>query len=158
MTDYDKIREEITEKHSESIKALYISELKDQIADKDEIITALNHTIDELQSRLPEEMKDCTIVFEECEVGHGSLRGTNWIKTDCPWCEIERLKNKCNQQAMIIRRMYVEQYPDTWFVHTARGEVDQNGLPQYIDVCPAYGCDWSQVYERTKRTIGGMGS
>lgn len=72
--------------------------------------------------------------------------------------EIERLKEKCNRQAMVIRRMYVEEFPDTWFVHNARGEVDQNGLPQYIDVCPAYGCDWTQVYERTKNTIGGMGS
>jgi hypothetical protein len=73
--------------------------------------------------------------------------------------EIERLKDKCDRQAFVLRRMYVEQYPDTWFVAgNGLGERDQNNLPKYIEVCPAYGCDWTQIYERTERTIGGMGS
>jgi hypothetical protein len=50
--DYEKIREEIHEKHSESFKALYISELKDQIADKDEVITAQDHIIAEQKSEV----------------------------------------------------------------------------------------------------------
>jgi hypothetical protein len=72
--------------------------------------------------------------------------------------EIERLMEKCDKQAMILRRMYVEEYPDTWFPCGEIGEKDANGLPKYIEVCPAYGVDWSQLYERTDRTIGGMGS
>lgn len=72
--------------------------------------------------------------------------------------EIERLQDKCNKQAMILRRMYVEQFPDTWFVCGEHGEKDQNNLPKYIEVCPAYGVDWTQLYERTERTISGMGS
>lgn len=72
--------------------------------------------------------------------------------------EIERLKNKCDKQAMVIRRMYVEEYPDTWFAWNGLGEKDQNGLPKYIEVVPAYGVDWTQIYERTDKTIGGMGS
>lgn len=92
MPDYEKISKDIHERFKDAFDKLYVSELKDQIADKDEMITALNHTIAELQSRLPKEMQDCTIVFEECPVGHGSLRGTNWIKTECPWCQITKLK------------------------------------------------------------------
>lgn len=48
--------------------------------------------IRELKTQLPAEMQHCTIVFEECPQGHGSLRGTNWIKHDCPWCRIRNLE------------------------------------------------------------------
>lgn len=72
--------------------------------------------------------------------------------------ELDRLVDKCNKQAFIIQRVYAEHLPDTWFVSGELGEKDQNGLPKLIEVCPAYGCDWVQIYERTDRTIGGMGS
>jgi hypothetical protein len=72
--------------------------------------------------------------------------------------EIEELTKLLERQQTIIRRIYAEQLPDTWFVCGELGEKDQNNLPKYIEVCPAYGADWSQVYERTDRTIGGMGS
>jgi len=62
------------------------------------------------------------------------------------------------KQQKIIRRIYAEKLPDTWFVCGELGEKDQNNLPKYIEVCPAYGVDWSQIYERTDRTNGGMGS
>ena len=72
--------------------------------------------------------------------------------------EIKRLKEKCDKQAMVLRRIYVEQFPNTWYVAGGYGEKDQNNLPKYIEVVPAWGVDWSHVYERTDRTIGGMGS
>ena len=72
--------------------------------------------------------------------------------------EVLRLREKCDKQAMVIRRIYAEHLPDTWFVCGELGEKDRNNLPKYIEVCPAYGVDWSQIYERTDRTIGGMGS
>jgi uncharacterized coiled-coil protein SlyX len=72
--------------------------------------------------------------------------------------EIDELKMLLEKQQVIIRRIYAEHLPDTWFVCGELGEKDQNNLPKYIEVCPAYGADWSQVYERTDRTIGGMGS
>lgn len=56
--DYEKIREEIHEKHSESFKALYISELKDQIADKDEVITAQDHIIAEQKAEIDQNRID----------------------------------------------------------------------------------------------------
>lgn len=72
--------------------------------------------------------------------------------------EIERLVTKCDKQTYVIRRIYVEEWPDHWFAWHGYGERDQNNLPKYIEVVPAYGVDWTQVYERTDRTIGGMGS
>lgn len=72
--------------------------------------------------------------------------------------ELERLAEKCDKQAMVIRRIYVDQFPNTWFAWHGYGPRDQNGLPQYIEVVPAYGVDWTQVYEKTDRSIGGMGS
>jgi len=72
--------------------------------------------------------------------------------------ELEAQLDLLAKQQKIIRRIYAEQLPDTWFVCGEHGEKDQNNLPRYIEVCPAYGVDWSQLYERTDRTIGGMGS
>jgi len=45
-----------------------------------------------------------------------------------------------------------------YFLTGGHGEVDENLLPQYISICPAYGVGWDQVYERTKRTISYEGS
>jgi hypothetical protein len=59
---------------------------------------------------------------------------------------------------MVIRRSYPENFPNTWFVAGQNGEKDQNGLPQYVWVCPAFGVDWVQVYERTDQIVEGMGS
>jgi hypothetical protein len=72
--------------------------------------------------------------------------------------ELERLVTKCDRQAMVIRRMYVEHYPDQWFAWHGYGEKDRNGLPQYIEVVPAHGVGWTQVYEKTNRTISMEGS
>jgi hypothetical protein len=72
--------------------------------------------------------------------------------------KIDELKMLLEKQQVIIRRIYAEKLPDTWFVCGELGEKDRNNLPKYIEVCPAYGVDWSQIYERTDRTIGGMGS
>jgi hypothetical protein len=72
--------------------------------------------------------------------------------------ELEAQLELIAKQQKIIRRIYVEHFPDTYFVCGESGSKDQNGLPDRIEVCPAYGVDWSQIYERTDRQIGGMGS
>lgn len=108
MTDYRAISKDLYERFHDAFEKLYVSELKDQIAEKD--------------------------------------------------AEIERLKEKCDKQAMVIRRMYVDQFPDTWFAWHGYGEKDRNNLPQFIEVIPAHGVGWSQVYERTDRTISMEGS
>jgi hypothetical protein len=68
--------------------------------------------------------------------------------------EIERLKEKCNTQAMILRRLSPDKFPDTYFIHSGVGEKDQNNMPEKLLVCPAYGVDFSYVYERTGKTTG----
>jgi hypothetical protein len=45
-----------------------------------------------------------------------------------------------------------------YFVTGGYGEEDGNMLPQFIQICPAYGCAWVQVYERTDKTISYEGS
>lgn len=41
-----------------------------------------------------------------------------------------------------------------YFICGEGGEKDANGLPARIHVCPAYGVDWFQIYERTNSTHG----
>ena len=72
--------------------------------------------------------------------------------------ELEEMHDLLCKQQVILRRVFAEQLPDTWFVSGELGEKDSNGLPKFIEVCPAYGLDWSQLYEKTDKTIGGMGS
>ena len=47
-----------------------------------------------LEAQLPDEMQECTIVFKECEQGHGRLTATNWIQHDCLVCRIRELENE----------------------------------------------------------------
>ena len=72
--------------------------------------------------------------------------------------EIEELTVLLEKQQQIIRRMYVEHFPNTWFVTSGYGEKDQSGLPQFVEIVPAYGVGWSQVYEKTDRIIQYEGS
>ena len=68
--------------------------------------------------------------------------------------EVDRLKQICNDQAMILRRLSPDKFPDTYFIHSGVGEKDQNGMPKKLLVCPAYGVDFSYVYEYTGKTTG----
>ena len=61
--------------------------------------------------------------------------------------EIERLKEKCDKQAMILRRLTPDKHPNTLFISGILGSLDQNGMPKKICVVPAYGVDFSYVYE-----------
>jgi len=68
--------------------------------------------------------------------------------------EIERLKNKCDKQAMILRRLSPDKFPDTLFISGVLGNRDMNNMPEKLLVCPAYGLDFSYVYEYTGKTTG----
>lgn len=56
--------------------------------DRDVRIAALEARVREVESQLPESMRNCTIVFRECEKGHGWLTATNWIQHECPTCDL----------------------------------------------------------------------
>jgi len=68
--------------------------------------------------------------------------------------EIERLKAKCDMQANILRKLTPEKFPDTLFISGVLGERDSNNMPQKLLVVPAYGVDFSYIYERTEKTTG----
>lgn len=72
---------------------------------------------------------------------------------DCR-AELDRLRAKCDKQAMILRRLTPERHPDTLFIYGVLGSKDQNSMPEKLLVVPAYGCDFSYIYERTTHTIG----
>lgn len=50
------------------------------------------------------------------------------------------------------------EFTGEYFLTGGHGERDNNELPQYVCICPAYGCAWEQVYEKTERTISYEGS
>jgi hypothetical protein len=59
------------------------------------------------------------------------------------------------------RNRYKHAYPEktgAYFLAGGLGEIDDNYLPQFVEIVPAYGCGWSQVYEKTDRTISYEGS
>ena len=45
-----------------------------------------------------------------------------------------------------------------YFLTGGHGPKDDNQMPQFVEVVPAYGCGWSMVYEDTGRTISYEGS
>jgi hypothetical protein len=45
-----------------------------------------------------------------------------------------------------------------YFLAGGHGDKDENMLPQFVRIVPAYGCAWEQIYEKTDRTISYEGS
>ena len=93
------------------------------------------------------------------------LRGLEWTDDGYPkktvtesmfaaHALITRLEDKCNMQANILRRLTPDKFPDTLFIHGTVGDKDYNGMPEMLLVVPAYGVDFSYVYERTDRVTG----
>ena len=68
--------------------------------------------------------------------------------------ELERLRKKCDLQTMMLRRLDAEKFPGTYFIHSGLGETDANGMPERLMVVPAYGVDFSYIYQRTDKTTG----
>jgi len=57
-------------------------------------------------------------------------------------------------KSLIKHELFAEKMGDIYFICGEGGEKDKNGLPDRIHVCPAYGLDWFQIYERTDKTHG----
>ena len=45
-----------------------------------------------------------------------------------------------------------------FFIAGYHGPKDDNMMPQFVEICPAYGCAWVKIYEDTGRTISYEGS
>lgn len=57
---------------------------------------------------------------------------------------------KLRQAYEVIRHLdLAEKLGNIYFICGEGGSKDDNNLPDKIFVCPAYGVDWFQVYERT---------
>jgi hypothetical protein len=50
---------------------------------------------------------------------------------------------------MIRHEALAEKFGDIYFICGKGGEKDEYNLSKQIFICPAYGVDWFQVYERT---------
>lgn len=68
--------------------------------------------------------------------------------------EIERLQDKCNKQAKILQHLTPDKHPDMLFISSVAGSKDSNNMPEKLLVVPAYGVDFSYIYERTGKTTG----
>ena len=59
------------------------------------------------------------------------------------------------------RERFKHNYPEitgAYFLTGGQGDVDSNHLPEYVRICPAYGCAWEQLYVKAERTITYEGS
>lgn len=55
---------------------------------------------------------------------------------------------------MVKHMDLAEKLGGIYFICGEAGEKDQNNLPQQIHICPAYGVDWFQIYEKSDKTFG----
>lgn len=62
--------------------------------------------------------------------------------------ELRKLKSLINHEVL------VEKLGNIFFICGQGGEVDRNNLPEQVHICPAYGVDWFQVYQRTDKSFG----
>ncbi len=89
------------------------------------------------------------------------------IKELAPQARIEMLENEVKnlRKALEIyereRNRFKHATPEmsgAYFLTGGHGPKDDNQMPQFVEVVPAYGCGWSMIYEDTGRTISYEGS
>lgn len=57
-------------------------------------------------------------------------------------------------ESIVKHELIAEHFGNIFFICGEGGEKDDNGLPKQLHICPAYGVDWFQIYERTDKTFG----
>lgn len=89
------------------------------------------------------------------------------IKELAPQAKIEMLEDEVRKLRKALevyareRDRFRHAHPEmtgAYFLSGGHGETDNNMLPQFVTIVPAYGCAWEQVYEKTDRTISYEGS
>lgn len=45
------------------------------------------------------------------------------------------------------------EFTGVFFLAGGHGETDENLLPEFVEIVPAYGCGWVQLYQKTDKTI-----
>lgn len=78
--------------------------------------------------------------------------------------ELEKENEKLNKALSVYQRerdRFKHTHPEitgAFFLTGGHGERDSNELPEYVRICPAYGCAWDQVYKKTDETFSYEGS
>lgn len=54
----------------------------------------MEQEVRDLRAQLPSSMQNCTILFKECEFGHGWLTATNWVQHPCQQCAYLALRSE----------------------------------------------------------------
>jgi hypothetical protein len=72
--------------------------------------------------------------------------------------ELEAYEGELNElrkiRSFIKHATLADKLGDIYFICGEGGNKDKNNLPDKIHICPAYGVDWFQIYQKTKRTSG----
>lgn len=77
------------------------------------------------------------------------------LETEAYEGELKELRSKINLYDKIFLHSFAaDKAGNVYFICGEGGEKDQNNLPERIHICPAYGVDWFQVYERTDKSHG----
>jgi len=63
------------------------------------------------------------------------------------------LKKLRKLESIVKHEVLAGKLGNIYFICGEGGEKDKNNLPNQIHICPAYGCDWFQVYEKTDKTF-----
>lgn len=71
--------------------------------------------------------------------------------------KLEKALELYNRERERFRHTYPE-ITGQFFLSGGHGDVDDNRLPEYVRICPAYGCAWEQLYVKTENTISYEGS
>lgn len=77
------------------------------------------------------------------------------LETEAYEGELKALREKLALYDKIFLHTFIaDKRGDIYFICGEGGEKDHNNLPKRIHVCPAYGVDWFQIYERTEKSFG----
>jgi len=84
----------------------------------------------------------------------GSFQEYATMEMDRLQKEVERLQDIVTRMSRIYKHLNAENHPGVYFIHGSLGSYDDNGMPEKLLVVPAYGVDFSYIYERTDKTTG----
>ena len=68
--------------------------------------------------------------------------------------EVARLSDIVARMSRIYKHLNAEKHPGVYFIHGSLGTYDDNGMPERLMVVPAFGVDFSYIYQRTDKTTG----
>ena len=95
--------------------------------------------LEKLKAALPDGMEHCKIVFEECPVGHGHLRGDNWLKKDCQRCKVLELEAENERLKAVNALMEYAAFPSAEDAKDAETWIAANPGRPLSDYCPPGG-------------------